>query len=266
LSFGSQTVGTSSGAQSVTLSNRGGSALAISAITLAGAQRGDYQIATNCGSSLAAAASCSVSLTFTPAAIGARSATLNFADNAAAAPQIVSITGTAMAVPTASLSPTSLSFASQTVGTSSGAQYVTLSNSGGSALAISAITLAGAQPGDYQIATNCGSSLAAAASCSVSVTFTPAAIGARSATLNFADNAVGAPQIVSITGTALAVPTASLSPASLSFASQTVGTSSGAQSVTLSNSGDGATDLPAIAPGVGFKAKPILVAQLGAGK
>jgi len=148
------------------------------------------------------------------------------------------------AAPTASLSPTSLTFASQNVGSTSAAQTITLSNGGTAALTITSI----AASGDYAQTNTCGTSVAAGANCTISVTFTPTAAGTRTGTITVTDNAAGSPQTASLTGTGTAVgPSAALSPTSLTFASQTVGTTSAAQAITLSNGGTAALTITSIA-------------------
>ena len=101
----------------------------------------------------------------------------------------------------AGLSPTSLTFASQTVGTASSAQTVTLSNSGTAALSLSGVSVGGTNAGDFSTTNNCGTSLSAGGSCAILVTFTPQAAGSRAATLSISDNAAGSPQTVALSGT-----------------------------------------------------------------
>lgn len=103
--------------------------------------------------------------------------------------------------PSVTLSTSNLSFNSENQGATSPAQSVTLTNSGNAALSISAISLAGTNPGDFQQSNTCGSNVAAGGSCSVGVTFKPAATGSRAATLTISDNATGSPQMVNLTGT-----------------------------------------------------------------
>lgn len=55
--------------------------------------------------------------------------------------------------------------------------------------------------GDFQLSHNCGTSLAAGASCTILVIFKPAGTGARAGTLTIQDNASGSPQMVSLSGT-----------------------------------------------------------------
>ncbi len=105
--------------------------------------------------------------------------------------------------PTVSLSPASLTFAAQNVQTTSAAQTVTLTNSGKSTLTIGGISATG----DFAQTNTCGTSVAAAASCSIAVTFTPAATGQRSGSVSIADNAAGSPHTISLTGTGQSGPT-----------------------------------------------------------
>src|SRR5208283_5164944 len=97
-------------------------------------------------------------------------------------------------------------------------------------LSITSITASG----DFSQTNTCGSSVAAGAHCTLSVTFKPTAPGTRTGAVTLTDNASPATQNVSLTGTGTA-PVVSLSPTSLTFPAQQVGTSSSAQSVTLSN-------------------------------
>jgi hypothetical protein len=103
--------------------------------------------------------------------------------------------------PAVSLSPTSLTFGSQIVGTTSAAQSVTLTNTGTATLNITGIGLAGTNSGDFSETSTCGSSVAAGANCSIGVTFAPTATGSRSASVFISDNASGSPQTISLSGT-----------------------------------------------------------------
>src|SRR3989442_3041852 len=99
--------------------------------------------------SVAPGASCTISISFTPAAPGARAATVNITDDAADSPQSVSLTGTSVTPPTATLSATSSTSGNQRVGTTSPAQNVTLTNNGGAPLNLTSITITGAQAADF---------------------------------------------------------------------------------------------------------------------
>jgi len=221
-------VGTSSSAQSVTLSNTGSATLSITSITVSG----DFSQTNTCGSSVAASASCTISVTFKPTATGTRTGVVTITDNASPATQTVSLTGTGVDAPVVSLSPASLTFPAQRVGTASSAQSVTLKNTGSATLSITSITASG----DFSQTNTCKSSLAVSGSCTLSVTFKPTAAGTRTGAVTITDNASPATQTVSLTGTGTA-PVVSLSRTSLTFPAQKLGTSSSAQSVTLKNTG-----------------------------
>ena len=137
--------------------------------------------------------------------------------------------------PVAGVSPTSLTFGSQQVGSTSAALQVTLSNTGGMALAISNIATSGA----FGQINGCGTSLNANSSCIINVTFTPSVMGTNSGSLTVTDNSngvAGSVQSVSLTGTGIQA-TISLSPTSLSFGNQALNTASGGRPVTLTNTG-----------------------------
>jgi hypothetical protein len=220
--------------------------LNISSIALSGANPGDFKItsASTCPNpgTIQPLATCLVTVTFTPTATGARSATLTVSDNTSAGSQTVSLTGTGTtALATATLIPASLSFGSITVGTTSAAKTSTLTDTSTTvALDITSITLTGADPGDFKItsASTCPNSgtIQPLGTCTITVTFTPTATGARSATLTVNDNTSAGKQTISLTGTgAAAVPTATLLPASLSFGSVAVSVTSAAKTSTLTD-------------------------------
>ena len=98
-----------------------------------------------------------------------------------------------------SVSPLSMTFKAQAVGTKSKAQTVVVTNDQTSSLAINSVTVGGTDPSDFSAKSACKSSLQAGWDCSITVTFTPAATGARSATLSIKDG-VGT-QTVQLTGT-----------------------------------------------------------------
>jgi sugar lactone lactonase YvrE len=105
--------------------------------------------------------------------------------------------------PFVALSAATLSFSNQINGTTSAAQAITLANTGMVALNISSLTLAGTNAGDYAETNTCGSSLGPGVNCTISVTFTPAATGSRTATLTISDDAPGSPHTVLLSGTGL---------------------------------------------------------------
>jgi hypothetical protein len=94
LTFNSQNMGSTSAAQSVTVSNPGSASLNISSIVIKGTNASDFSEKNNCGNGVAAGSSCAVSVTFSPSATGSRSASLAVSDNATGSPQMVSLSGT----------------------------------------------------------------------------------------------------------------------------------------------------------------------------
>jgi trimeric autotransporter adhesin len=192
----------------VQLSNPGNAALTITGISIVGSGANGFAQTSNCGTTLAAGASCSISVTFTPSAAASYSAALSVTNNSTGSPQTVALAGAGVlpAAPQAVLSPTSLSFGSLTSGTTSGVQTTRLSNPGNTALSITGISIAGANSGQFAQTNNCGTSLAAGANCTISVAFTPAAVASYSATLSVTDNAVGSPHSVQLTGAGVSPP------------------------------------------------------------
>jgi FG-GAP-like repeat/Abnormal spindle-like microcephaly-assoc'd, ASPM-SPD-2-Hydin/Cep192 domain 4 len=238
LAFAGQLINTTSAAQTITVTNPGSMPLAISSIVASSS----YAATSSCPSSLALGESCSVSVTFTPTATGSVAGTLTITDNTLTSLHVLTLSGSGTA-PAAALSPTSLTFASQTVGTTSAAQTVTLSNATGTgALDITSI----AASDQYAETNTCGSSVAAGAECTISVTFKPTGPGTQTGTLTITDNATDSPQTVALSGTGSG-PAASLTPSTLTFSSQPEGSTSAAQTVTLTNTGNATLSITSVA-------------------
>src|SRR3989454_4906518 len=153
LAFGTQRVSTRRSLHTMFQANWSSDVCTSDPAVLGGANAGDFALAsgTTCinGATLAAGANCVLNLTFTPTAASARTATVTITDDAAGSPQSVSLTGTGVTPPTATLSATSSAFGKQRVGTTSAAQTVTLTNSGGAPLNLTSITITGAQAADF---------------------------------------------------------------------------------------------------------------------
>jgi hypothetical protein len=221
LSFADQLVGTSSPSQTVTLTNTGDLTLKISSVTITGADPNDFSQTNTCDSSVPPLGSCTITVIFAPIHIGPRTASVTITDNGVGSPQQIALSGTGVVSgPNATLSPTSLIFALQLVGTTSPPQVVTLSNYGTATLNISSITIAGTGLGDFAQTNTCGNSLPPGANCMISVTFKPTQRGTRTSNLSVADNAPGSPQTVSLSGTGTVVE---LNPPNLNFGVVNVG-------------------------------------------
>ena len=248
LTFGTQYTGTTSTAQTVTLTNTGTATLTITGIGFTGTNPGDFAQTDTCAGSLSQGASCTISVKFTPGAAGSRTANLNVSDNAASSPQSATVIGTGATPPSGmTLSSTSVDFGDQMVGSASAAQAVTLTNYDATAYTISSITLTGANAGDFTQTNTCGTSLGAGASCTINIVFAPTATGTRSATLSVADTGPASPQTAALSGNGTPpVPVASVTPNNLNLGTQVTGTTSPAQSVTLSNTGLGTLNITSV--------------------
>jgi hypothetical protein len=126
-------------------------------------------------------------------------------------------------------SPTSLAFAGQTLNTTSSVQTVTVTNTGAAAATLSGI----ATTGDFSQTNTCGTSIAASASCTVSVKFAPTASGTRTGNLTVAGNASNSPTTVALTGTGVGTGSSDLA------AGKTTAESGHADVYSSSNATDG---------------------------
>jgi len=195
LVFGNTVVGTTATGKTVKLTNTGSSTLNISSIVVSG----DFAPVAStkpCGSTLAAGANCIIKVTFTPTQLGLRTGNITITDNAANSPQTVPLSGTGIAPVT--LTPSSATYAAQTVGTTSLPKTFTLKNN--QSVTLSSIVIS--TTGDFSVSTTtCGASLAAKTNCTIKVVFKPTVVGTRTGKLNVADNASNSPQTSSLTGT-----------------------------------------------------------------
>jgi parallel beta-helix repeat protein len=191
LNFSPTATGATSAAQSVTVSNPTSSAASVSSISTSG----PFAQTNNCGSSIAANGSCTVSVTFSPTATGASTGSLTI--NAGGVTNTVSLSGTGTAPgPVLSASPASLSFPSTLVGDTAAAQTVTVTNSGTTAATVSSVAVTGA----FSQTSNC-TTIAVNGSCTVTVSFVPTAGGTNPGTLTVNSNANNNPLTVGLAGT-----------------------------------------------------------------
>jgi hypothetical protein len=202
LTFADRATGFTSPPQTVTLINSGSAPLSITSIVA----NGDFAQTNTCGNSVAAGgATCTIDVTFTPTETGSRTGDITITDNAGGSPQAMALTGTGITpTPAVTLAPSPLDFPDQTVGPTSAAQTVTLTNSGTAELSITSIAISG----DYAQTNACPVSpatLAVAATCTIDVTFTPTTTGSRTGDITVTDNATGSPHKVTLTGKGLPV-------------------------------------------------------------
>ncbi len=191
--------------QTVTVTNSGTAPLTINNVTRTGANPGQFAHVTTCPGSLAAGASCTITVTFSPTTANppTKTATLNLVVAAPATNKTVALTGN-IAVPTFSMSPAAVAFGGQARLTVSAARVVTVSNTGTVPLRINNVTRTGANPGQFAQTNTCGpfpATLAVGGSCTISVTFRPTTLGAKTASLRVGVAAPATSQSIPLSGT-----------------------------------------------------------------
>jgi len=206
--FDAQSVSTQSSPQIVYYYNQGNTTVTISSLALGGTNPGDFSTTgsgCSAGGQVSALSYCTLRILFTPAAAGARSATLTITDSDPGSPRVIALSGTGISssVPEVLLTPSSLTFATQSEGTTSTPQNINLTNNGAGNLTISSIVIAGADPSDYKQTNNCPATLNVQQSCVLQVTFRPPDTGSYKATLSVTDNSTNSPQTMSLTGIGL---------------------------------------------------------------
>lgn len=252
ISFGQQAIGTTSVAMTTSFTNSGNLPLNITSIQFTGTNISDFHQTNSCPSSLSPLSSCKISVTFTPATGGNENAFLSVTDNAPGSPQSVALSGTGLSGGI-TLSPTSIAFPSQYVGTSGLPKTVQVTNTGLLAVTISNVTTSAS---DFGTLNACGSSLQPSNSCSIGVFFDPSASGVRNGVLTINDSAADSPQTVTLTGvgqdfsmSASSSSTAIVSPGQTVNYTITVAPAGGFnQTVTLTCSGAPAQSTCSVSP------------------
>ena len=248
LSFGTIPVGSTSAAQTVTLTNNSSTALTISFMA-----SGNYSAVGSgispcvSGGMLSGNAACTISATFSPTQNAAANGVVVVSYNGALSPLQVTLSGSGSGGTTAALtvSPASLSFGNTVIG-GSASRTVTVKNSSNASVTITAISSSG---GDYTAVPGstkpCGGTLGAGLSCTITVTFNPSINGTIKGSVAIANSTLVNPQIYNISGTAI-LPV-SFSPAALNFGAVPVGTTSSPQTVTATNNQSTSVTLTSIA-------------------
>ncbi|HVP51378.1 MAG TPA: choice-of-anchor D domain-containing protein, partial [Terriglobales bacterium] len=243
LYFGNQGIGTTSSAQTVTVSNIGNQILTLTNIYFPSAT--DFAQTNNCPSQISPGGSCTISIAFSPTAIGPSSAYLYVIGSGVvyANQYYVSLAGEGVGAGNAALilNPPNLNFPDQPTGTTSAAQLSYVWNQGTVPIVISSATISG----DFALLANScnGVTLNPGQYCYVYVTFTPTAAGARTGSVTINDNSPGAPHAIALAGSGGAtVASLSVSPTSLTFPDTVVGFSTandgwGYAYLVLSNNG-----------------------------
>ncbi len=197
LVFPAQSSGTTSAPETVTITNGDNPLTGLTIGTPTGSNAGDFAETTTCPATLSPGAKCTVTVTYTPSAVGSATATIMLTDSAPDSPQTISLTGTTS---TLTLSASSLSFGTVPVGTTSAPQALIATNDGTTAITFSSITASG----DYAETDNCTKApVQPTTTCTIQVTYTPSGTGSSTGSLTINDNAPGSPQIVLLNGSGI---------------------------------------------------------------
>jgi len=203
LDFGSLPLGTKAKPQTITVRNPGPGPVTVQQIALAG-DRNDFTVDDPCSkTTLAPGGACTLTIGFAPIESDSRKASLTLTPAAPASAQTVSLRGVGMipAIGALTAAPTRLDFGLVYVNTKSKAQAITLRNSGPGPVTIQQIALSGERT-NFVVADQCtGTTLAAGATCTVSISLNPQALGAHSASLTITTSAPGIPLSVALEGT-----------------------------------------------------------------
>ena len=231
LSFGAVAEGQLSPAQTVPLSNSGDLPLTGIAITVSGS----FTESDSCGTQLTGSASCTISVVYAPTALGPQTGTLTVSD--ALRTQTVALSGMGVQPPAIGVSPSSLSFTAQQVGVASSPVTLTVTNTGGAPMANVGFQITGQAAGNFATGVStCGATLAAGSSCTVQVIFTPVTSGGSAASLTISSSSLGVtPVTVSLSGTGQVWSGLNVNLPQLTFGVTSIGQSSAAQTLTVSN-------------------------------
>ena len=189
VNFQDTVLGQPSATRQVQVANNQTVPLTITQIT----KNGDFSETDTCGVPISAGGTCTITVTFTPTALGERTGTIAVSGSAGNNPQILNLAGDGILA--ANTSPTSDAFGGATVGNHV-AKAVILFNNQSVPLNIAAINTTG----DFAQTNNCASLLAAGKNCRILVTFTPAVTGSRNGLLTITDDANNSPQTVTLSG------------------------------------------------------------------
>ncbi len=262
-SFGNVNVG-SRATQTVTWTNTGNGNVTISQVGVSGPgfSIGPFTVP----QTLTPGQTTTVTVVFAPTTGGSVTGSVSVASNATNSPATVTLSGTGVVVTfQLSANPTSLSFGTVNVGTSS-SQNVILTNVGNSSVMISQVNISGA--GFSASGLTLPLTLTAGQSTALSVQFAPAAGGSVTGSVSVASNATNSPATVTLSGSGVvATFLLSASPTSLSFGNILLGSSS-TQTVTLTNSGNSSVTISQVnVSGAGFSASGLtLPLTLAAGQ
>ena len=209
---------------------------------------------------LASNSSCNIDVIFAPTAVGQRNGTLTIQTDAPGTPSFsFNFTGNGILTAGVSLSPVNVQFGKQSIGGTTAAQTVALMNAGNGLLNLSGISISG----PFSQTTTCGTTVAAGASCTFSIKFSPTVAGSGTGLLGFNGNS--RTYAVGLNGTGVTGPVPQATPAGLTFGNQPIGTVSAPQAVAFSNVGDAAFTVSGVRASENFSVTSNCPSSIGPG-
>jgi cytochrome c553 len=198
LTFVATPVGAASAITAVTITNAGSASA--TGIGFSNSNSTEFIVSGNtcAGATLGTSATCSFGVAFRPSASGARTGTLTLSYNSKVLLIAASGTGSSAAGPGQLSMNSSLGFGNQTVGTTSAAGNISLTNVGGSTVSVSSVS--SNNPSEFAIVSSTCTNVAAGGGCAIGVTFTPGASGVRNGSITVVSSGTGSPQAVSVSG------------------------------------------------------------------
>jgi len=256
-SFGQVLVGLTSGPQSFTISN-----LSASQVYLGTARTtGDFTIlGGNCGATLVGNSTCSIDAVFAPLASGGVNGTLEVTGSDQPIPAALRAKGAKAAAPTTNTViarlqgsgvqfgdlrlPATMNFGALLLHSAPGHQSLTLTNTGNGTLTISSISVSG----PFTLANGCGSTLAAGASCTVTLDFNPSALGTFNGALTVISDAPGGSRSIALSANVVADarPVVRVSATTMGFGQRIIGSDSPPQRLTITNEGAAVASLTGV--------------------
>jgi hypothetical protein len=187
--------------QTVQITNPSALSVNVTAATVTGT--GFSTTGLNLPLTLNAGQSSTFNVQFAPKTAAASSGSLTLVSDAATSPAPITLSGTGIAAGlTLSVNPSSLSFGNVNVNATA-SKNVTVTNTGNSNVAISNVTLTGAQ---FTLSGGSAVTLTPSQSITLTVQFGPTAAGAAAGTLSIVSNATGSPAMLAVTGSGVAAP------------------------------------------------------------
>lgn len=251
LDLGDQVASTRSTERVLNLVNNGQADLLLTRISVTGTRASEFALGGSCavGTPVPAQGSCTVAVSVTPAGLGTREALLDIGSNAPAGTATVTLAanGVPEPAPVVSLSQAALGFGTVAIGASSAARTLVLANSGNASLSLTSIA---ASSRDFAVTHDCPASLAAGASCALTVVFRPST-ATVSEVLVIRSNALSSPNSVVLNGqgssNALPVLDWLEGSSQISFANAQVGAATEPVLRTLFNRGPGGATMSSLA-------------------